>query len=684
MKKSVLLLSFAACAGLLRADVKLPAIFSADMVLAKSAETPVWGWADPGETVEITLDGKNARVTAGTDGRWRTALDLSSSAQGPFEMIVNGKNRIAIPNVVVGEVWVASGQSNMEWGMHSTTGAKEEAERSTNPLLRHFQIKRTLSMTPLENCEGKWRMADPKNTPGFSGVAYYFGKKIQNEIGAPVGLINASWGGTPIEGWISIPGVDSVPDLRISREKHFDEISTQPARRDQWAIDFKAWLKKTGREDRPTADVAAYAAPDASLEDWTPLTKLGVHRATNEGSGMGAIWVRRTIDIPADRAGKLMWIELGPVTGFETVYWNGKEVMKRTPDNHPGAGFHRTGPEYAVSAKEVTQGINTLAVRLYAPETPARFWSHVKVAVNVYAGDWLSKVEYALPDLSPAEQASLPEQPKSLAERSKVASQLYNGMIHPVAGYGISGAIWYQGESNIDRAFQYRSTFPLLIADWRRAWGRGDFPFYFCQLANHNAKRAEPGESKWAELRDAQTATLSVANTGQAALIDLGESRDIHPRNKKDVGERLALVALANTYGRDIVYSGPAYAGSKIEGARVRVSFKHLGGGLVAKPVPEKYPEIAYQNVYASLVRNSPASELEGFAICGEDRKWTWADAKIEGDTVVVWSSKVPSPVAVRYAWADNPTCNLYNAAGLPAFPFRTDDFPLSTRDARY
>jgi sialate O-acetylesterase len=684
MKKPFVLFTLLACAGLLRADVKLPAIFSADMVLEKSAKTPVWGWADPGETVAITLDGNTIRATAGADGRWRTAFDLSASTQGPFEMVVQGKNRIAIPNVVVGEVWLTSGQSNMEWGLHSTNGSKEEIAGSANPLLRQFHIKRTLSMEPLENCAGKWIAAGPLTSAGFSGVGYYFGKKLQNELGVPVGLINASWGGTPIEGWISIPGIDSVPDLRATREKLFDEIKTQPARRDQWAVDFKSWLKKTGREDRPTADVSAYAAPDAPLDDWTPLTKLGVHRATYEGSGMGAIWIRRTIDIPADRANKQFWIELGPVTGFESVYWNGELVRQVTPDNHPGAGFYRNGPDYAVPAKSARQGTNTLAVRLYAPETPAKFWSHVKMAGNTYAGEWLSKIEYTLPELTAAELASMPKQPAVLAETTKVASQLYNGTVSPVAGYGISGAVWYQGESNIDRAYQYRSTLPLLIADWRRIWGEGDFPFYICQLTNMNAKLPQPAESKWAELREAQAMALSVPNTGLAVLIDAGESKNIHPRDKQVVGERLGLVALAKTYGRDIEYSGPEYSGMKTEGSRVRLSFTHLGGGLFAKPLPDTFPEVAHENRFAPLVRNSPSSPLEGFALCGADRKWVWADAKIDGDTVVVWSDKVPAPVAVRYAWADNPTCNLYNAAGLPAGPFRTDDFPASTREARY
>lgn len=265
-----------------------------------------------------------------------------------------------------------------------------------------------------------------------------------------------------------------------------------------------------------------------------------------------------------------------------------------------------------------------------------------------------------------------------------MAGFLFNGMIHPILPYAISGVIWYQGESNAGRAYQYRTAFPLMIADWRKHWNQGDFPFYFCQLANYMAKKPEPGDSAWAELREAQAMTLARANTGQAVLIDIGESGDIHPRNKKDAGERLALIALAKDYNKSIPYSGPVYDSMNIAGGKATIKFKHVDEGLVAKPLPETFVVKSQTNETAPLVRNSPASQLEGFAICGEDKKWVWADAKIDGQTVVVWSDKVPAPVAVRYAWADNPTCNLYNTAGLPASPFRTDDFPPTTKDAKY
>jgi sialate O-acetylesterase len=265
-----------------------------------------------------------------------------------------------------------------------------------------------------------------------------------------------------------------------------------------------------------------------------------------------------------------------------------------------------------------------------------------------------------------------------------VASFLFNGMVRPIIPYAIQGVIWYQGEENTSRAYQYRTAFPLLISDWRKQWNQGDFQFYFCQLPNHRPKASIPGESGWAELREAQSLALKLPNTGQAVTIDIGESGDIHPRNKKDVGERLALIALAKDYGKAIPFSGPVYDSMKVESGKAILSFLHTEGGLAAKPLPEKDLVKYLTNETAPLVRNSPNSELEGFAICGEERKWVWADAMIQGQNVIVWSDKVPSPVAVRYAWADNPTCNLVNSAGLPASPFRTDDFPPFTGNAKY
>ena len=279
--------------------------------------------------------------------------------------------------------------------------------------------------------------------------------------------------------------------------------------------------------------------------------------------------------------------------------------------------------------------------------------------------------------------AAVPQPPLSRQSQVCISGSLYGGMIAPIVPYAIRGAIWYQGESNVGRAWQYRTSFPLMIGDWRARWKQGDFPFYFCQLPNIDVKNPQPGEAQWAELREAQSMALKLPHTGQAVLIDLGEADDIHPHNKQDVGERLAILALAQDYGQKIAYSGPVDQSIKIESGKARLSFAHVEGGLVARPVPELFVRSLLRFETAPTVRNSPQSELEGFAICGEDRKWVWADAKIEGESVVVWSKQVPAPVAVRYGWASNPTCNLYNKAGCPASPFRTDDFPVSTQNTK-
>jgi sialate O-acetylesterase len=257
-------------------------------------------------------------------------------------------------------------------------------------------------------------------------------------------------------------------------------------------------------------------------------------------------------------------------------------------------------------------------------------------------------------------------------------------MVHPIAPYALKGIVWYQGESNVDRAWQYRTTFPLLIKNWRTTWERDDLPFFFCQLPNYQPKQLQPGESSWAELREAQSLARKIPHTAEAVLIDLGESLVLHPSNKKDAADRLSRIALSQIYGKDIPHSGPVYQSFKIEDGKIRLSFTYTDGGLIASSLPATYDQDASAGETAPLIRNSPDSELEGFAICGKDRKWVWADSKIEGSSVVVWSDQVPAPVAVRYAWADNPTCNLSNGSGLPASPFRTDDFPATTLDAKY
>ncbi|HEY9249847.1 MAG TPA: sialate O-acetylesterase [Rariglobus sp.] len=665
-----------------RAEVTLPAIISDHMVVQKSARVPIWGQASPGEAVTVTLNGQSARATADAAGKWLAALDLKNSPPGPFELTVEGKNKLTLSDVVVGEVWLASGQSNMEFGVGGSLGGGKEIASSANPLLRQFLVKRTASGEALDDTEGRWVAASPATTGTFTAVGYFFGKKLQSELQVPVGLINAAWGGTPCESWTSPAALDSVAELRLGREKREASFKAYPKKKQAFVEEFGAWLRTNGREDRPPADPAAFAGTAISTEGWIPVKVPGRVAAPGLPEA-GAVWLRREVDIKPKPSASLR-LSL-PINGFDSVFWNGRLLQQTTYRDFPGLGAVRRYGAFDLPANAVNAGSNVLALRFHMPAGPAEFWGEPKAGSLSLAGSWLAKAEYAFPPLPPAQVAAAPKPPAVPAESQYVGGYLFNGMIHPILPYAIRGAIWYQGEANAGRAWQYRTAFPLMIADWRNHWKQGDFPFYFCQLPAYHAKKTEPSESAWAELREAQSLALALPNTGQATLIDLGEAANIHPRNKKDVGDRLALIALARDYGRSGPFSGPVYDSVSFANGKAVVRFKHVEGGLVARPLPETY-DVNSQNtlVTAPLVRNSPASQLEGFALCGEDKTWFWADASIQGDTVVVSSDKVPAPVAVRYAWADNPTCNLYNRAGLPAAPFRTDDFPAMSLKTKY
>ena len=660
----------------LRADVKLPAIFSDHAVLQKTAHVPVWGKADPGEKITVTLDNHTASTTAGADGRWSLDLDLKDSGQGPFTMTVEGKNKLMLSDIVVGEVWLASGQSNMERLLKETAGAQAEIALPADPMIRQFKVKNNASKDPLDDVQGQWQIASPQTRALFSAVAYYFSKRLLGELKVPVGVINSTWGGTPSEAWTSMESLDSVPDLKAARESR----SQFPVLRQAWADAMTAWMKETGREDRDPTNAEAFSGTNVDTASWIPVTLPGPVKAQGLPS-TGAVWIRQNVVMPS-KAVSDPWIIM-PLDGYDTVYWNGKKIVQTTVQTFEGLGHVRTdGGAYTIPASDVLVGTNVLSIRLFEPACPALISKVPQIGPTPVGKEWLAKAEFELPP--PAADKPAPEPIRFIGQPQHQPSRLFNGMIHPLVPYAFRGVIWYQGESNAGRAFQYRTAFPLMINDWRKQWNRADLPFYFCQLANFNGKKPEPGESNWPELRDAQSSTLSLTNTGQAILIDLGESDDIHPRNKKDPGERLALIALAKDYGKAIPYSGPVLDSMKIEAGKAILSFKPTEGGLVARPLPQTYDVELRFNKTAPLVRNTPASQLEGFAICGEDRKWVWADARIEGNTVIVSSEKVPSPVAVRYAWADNPTCNLYNGAGLPASPFRTDDFPPITLNQKF
>lgn len=658
-----------------RADVVLPAILSDHMVLEKSSATAVWGKADPGEEVAITLAGQSASTTAGEDGRWRLTLDLKEAEAGPHEMVVKGKNEIRVRDVVVGDVWVAAGQSNMQFTLRGAAGADAEMAAPANPMLRHFKVKVVPSPDPLEDCEGKWEITGPDTVGDFTAVGYFFAKTLQKNLDVPIGLINASLGGTAAESWTSPDGLRKEPELGPVAEAQWKEAREYPERRKNWEAGFAEWTKTTNRADRREGAPSDFAAMDAGPEGWTTITLPG----PLSGGESGARWFRKTVEIPERLAGRQLPLVLGEIEGFEEVYWNGELIAALTPETHPGAPHPR---RYDIPAKLLKPGTNVLAIRVFSPATPGGLQGRVfKVATISLKGEWLTRVEYTFPGPPPPPP---PVQPPGPRRDSGTAASLYNGMIHPITPFTIKGVIWYQGEGNASRAWQYRKTFPRLIQDWREQWKNPELPFYFCQLANHGKKEPAPSDGNWAELRDAQSLALALPGTGQAVLLDLGEGEGIHPVRKKEVGERLAQIALARTYGRSVPYSGPVVKSSAVEGNTIRLQFTHTDGGLVARPLPEKHDLNIPEGRTAPLIRNSPESELEGFAICGKDGQWVWAKARIDGNDVLVWSDSVPEPAAVRYAWADNPTANLYNGAGFPAGPFRTDDFPLTTTPRKY
>jgi len=659
--RAIAVLGFLSLSGHVFADVRMPDIFSDHMVLAKSAKVPVWGKADPGEAVAVTLGKQTVRTKAGADGKWRVDLDLKNSPAGPFEMTVQGKNKIAIADVVVGEVWLAGGQSNMELTMKRLVKSAEEVARSANPMLRQFEVQKRPASEPMEECEGFWSVAGPGTTPDLGAVGYYFGKALQRELKVPVGIIKDCWGGTAVQPWASAAAIATVPELATEAGARRDLAGAK-------ITALEAWMKKTGREDHPTTDIAAFTTGPATPEaGWVPVKSSGEVSAPGLPK-YGAIWFRKEVTLSAEQASSPHVLEFAPVATFDRVYWNGTLVWESTCQNFSGDKSVR---RCFIPSSLMHEGKNSLAARIFSPIDPPGFSWPPQLGTAILAGNWLAKAEFELPPLD----NTTPPAPK-LIPLNAVAGDLFNGMIHPVIPYAITGAIWYQGETNASQAYNYRTAFPLLIKDWRQHWQQGDFPFYFCQLANFRPKKSEPGESDWAELREAQLMTLAVPNTGQAVLIDAGETADIHPQDKEIAGERLAKIALARTYGKPVAFSGPLYKSMKIESGKIRLSFTNVEGGLVAKELPATQILKTQDGSTSPLVRNSPNSQVEGFAICGEDRKWVWADAKIDGDSLLVWSDSVPSPVAARYAWADNPTCNLYNKADLPASPFRTDDFP--------
>lgn len=666
----------------LPAKVGVSGLFSDHAVLLKDAVVPVWGTASAGEAVRVTLGTQSARTAADADGRWKVELDLSQSEAGPFVLEIAGENVLTFSDVLVGEVWLASGQSNMELTLSQSEGADDEIAASANDHLRVFVMEKTTPDAPETEARGRWVVLGPETAGAVSAVAYHFAKAIHRDSGGPVGILSASWGGTPVEAWTSIEALSAEPEFHVPAVRSQEDLRTYPGRLADFAKAFRAWREKYGREDVKSLSAKEAAGQVPTGGTWVGLTLPGASSDTLPASG--SVWLRREVTIAPRDAGTPQQLFSGEIPGFYEVYWNGQRLAEVTPKKGG-----RTGGIYIPETK-ITAGQSVLAVRIDNPGGVPTILRGKPFLLGdtELAGEWRVSVEQALEAPTAEMLAEMPVLPRVPMTRQVAASFLFNGMIAPLIPYAIRGVIWYQGENNTGRAFQYRRAFPLLIRDWRTRWGRGDFGFYFCQLANFGKKSAAMEDPTWTgtwpELRESQTLALAEPHTGQVILLDLGEADDIHPMKKRDVGERLANLAKAKTYGRNVPFSGPVFREMKVEGGTLRLQFDHADGGLVAKPVPDDYVSRLRVKERIPLKRNSPDSELEGFAVCGEDRKWVWAQARIDGGDVLVWADAVPNPVAVRYAWQSNPQANLFNAVGLPAAPFRTDDFPLTTQNAKF
>ena len=619
-------------------DITLLPLFTDNMVLQQKQDIPIWGTAEPDGEVVVKLNQQQKTTIVDDNGKWKVSLS-PVPAGGPYELVISGEETHTIKNVMVGEVWVCSGQSNMEFYLINSKNGEADVAASDYPQIRLFSVKIRVSQTPQDQLEdGKWLPCSPVSSQCFSAVAYFFGRALHEKLKVPIGLINTSWGGTVAETWTSNETMSMNPDFANQmaqlKKIDLDDYARTIEKEMKERVGAVSTVDLGMKGDQPI-----WAAPDFDDSSWKTM-KLPGYIEQNGLEGVdGIVWFRKEVEISSAEAGKTATLSLAKINDSDNTFLNGTLIGS----NNLIAEKSRI---YTIPAGLLKSGKNIITVQMediggmggiYGDSAALKLQCNDR-SISL-SGNWKYKVgllefhEVVSPNVYP--------------------TLLYNGMIHPLVPFGIRGAIWYQGESNAMRAKQYQKVFPDLIKDWRKHWNQGEFPFLFVQLANFMKSDSLPQESDWAELREAQLMTLSLPNTGMAVTIDIGDAKYIHPKNKQDVGKRLALNALAEVYGKNIAYSGPMYKSMEIEESKIRLQFNHTNNGLKIKG----------------------SNQLKGFAIAGADKKFVWADAKIEGNEVVVWNSKIKNPVAVRYAWAANPICNLFNGTDLPASPFRTDDW---------
>ncbi len=636
--------TFILCIGV-KAQIMLPSLVSDSMILQRNIPLKIWGWAAAGEKVTIGFNKKKYNTVTGEDGRWAVILPAMKEG-GPYEMLIKGSNEIAIKDIWVGDVWLCSGQSNMEFAMNKVRFKyADDIAASASYLIREFSVKERYSYKPEEKAEGSWKPANPTNILKFTAVGYFFAKKLYETYKVPIGILHSSWPGTPAESWISIDSLKNFPDYVKTAKQFANAAYTDSVLKGERTL-TQNWYRQVNTSDKGYRQNGASWAGKPIDTSWLPINMPGYWENQGAGNIDGAVWLKHVVTVPKSFMNTDVYLELGLIDDIDSTYINGQQVG--FTDNK----YNQR--RYKVPAGLLKEGENILTVRVIDNEgqggiVPGKVYRLTNGTEDIsLAGNWFYKVGYATTGLSAQNFIRIAYKP----------TYVYNGMIEPILNYSIKGAIWYQGEGNTSKfkAFEYRQLLPVMIHEWRAKWQQGNFPFLIVQLANFMPAKPQPDESNWAMLRESQTIVASKEpNCGLAVAIDIGEANDIHPLNKKDVGYRLALVADKVAYNNTkTISSGPGYLSMEKQGNKIVLSFDNIGGGLVAKN----------------------GDTLKQFAIAGEDRVFVWANAKIEGNKVIVWSDKVLAPVAVRYAWADNPEgCNLYNKEGLPASPFRTDNW---------
>jgi sialate O-acetylesterase len=617
-------------------------LFSDGAVLQRGRPIPVWGWASPNTRITVSLGGQTRAGTADASGAWRVSLP-AMRAGGPYEMtIAGGSERLTVRDILLGDVWVASGQSNMEWPVASSVNAPVEIARGTDSKLREFAIPHSYSDKPeLEVTGGSWAHADPQHIGSFSGVAYFFARDLRRSIDVPIGIIHTSWGGANIETWMSRRA------LGMAASEWQAMIDKDRARTDSMRAALEAKIGALPSTDAGLVNgQAVWADPMLPDESWASIETPALWESVGYDGMDGVAWYRTSVTLSDEDLRQPIRLSLGPIDDSDITWVNGVEVGRTTQR-------YAEPRLYSIPASALRAGKNVIAVRVHDTGggggiygAPATLYVDIGGVRRSLAGTWRFKVGAV--SFEPDGQRI-----------NKIPTVLYNRMIHPILGFPIAGVIWYQGESNannVQQAAEYRRLFSALITSWRREW-RGSspaFPFLWVQLPNYGAVDSEPpAVAPWATVRESQQAALTLPNTGQVVAIDLGAADELHPRNKQDVAARLALKAREVAYREHVVSSGPTYRRHATQGNRVTIEFSNLGGGLVSRAADDR---------------------ITGFAIAGADHRFVWANAKLDGNRVIVWSDRVPRPVAVRYLWSNSPTAPaLYNRDGLPAGPFRTD-----------